>query len=163
MGLTMLAAVGFSVWASFSKSNALQSVKTLLANAFSHDLAVKTFTDDEPQIGELKVAVMSSKAHLGAVLARMEDAAKSVSKQSDTGLQMAQSSMKQLQQQQQETEQAATAMHQMTTTIAEVSKHVQETAERAEQSNELAGRSRQSAAVTRKAIEELRQTVNEIN
>lgn len=163
MGLTMLAAVGFSVWASFSKSNALQSVKTLLANAFSHDLAVKTFTDDEPQIGELKVAVMSSKAHLGAVLARMEDAAKSVSKQSDTGLQMAQSSMKQLQQQQQETEQAATAMHQMTTTIAEVSKHVQETAERAEQSNELAGRSRQSAAVTRKAIEELRQTVNEIS
>jgi aerotaxis receptor len=161
--LILTALIGYVAWANFSKKNALDSVKMLLANSFRHELAVKTFTDDEPAIGELKVAVMSSKAHLGAVLSRIEDAAKSVSEQSDIGLELAQSSMKLIQRQQQETEQAATAMHQMTTTIAEVSKHVQETAERAEQSNELAGRSRQTAAVTRKAIEELRQTVNEIS
>ena len=163
MGVLMLSALAFAVWSNVSKKNALDSVKTLLANAFSHELAVKTFTDDAPDVGELKVAVMSSKAHLGAVLTRMEDAAKSVSHQSDQGLQMAQSSMTQIKQQQQETEQAATAMHQMTTTLAEVSTHVQETAERAEQANELAGRSRQSAAVTRKAIEDLRETVNDIS
>ncbi|HEY0921196.1 PAS domain-containing methyl-accepting chemotaxis protein [Rheinheimera pacifica] len=161
--LILAALIGYVVWANFSKKNALDSVKMLLANSFRHELAVQTFTDDELAVGELKVAVMSSKAHLGAVLSRMEDAAKSVSEQSDLGLELAQSSMKLIQRQQQETEQAATAMHEMTTTIAEVSKHVQETAERAEQSNELAGRSRQTAAVTRKAIEELRQTVNEIS
>ncbi len=163
MIILMSAALLFAAWANHSKKAALQSVKTLLANAFSHELAVQTFTDDEPEIGELKVAVMSSRAHLGAVLTRMEEAAKSVSEQSDLGLELAQSSMQLIRQQQQETEQAATAMHQMTSTIAEVSKHVQETAERAEQSNELAGRSRQTAAVTRQAIEELRQTVHEIS
>ena len=163
MGLLMLSALGFAFWSNISKKNALDSIKTLLANSFSHELAVKSFTDDQPDVGALKVAVMSSKAHLGAVLTRMEDAAKSVSCKSDEGLQMAQSSMKQIKLQQQETEQAATAMHEMTTTIAEVSTHVQETAERAEQANELAARSRQSAAVTRKAIEDLRETVNEIS
>ncbi|MEH8016706.1 methyl-accepting chemotaxis protein [Rheinheimera muenzenbergensis] len=163
MGLMTLSALAFAVWAVTSKKNALNSVKTLLANAFSHELAVKTFTDDAQDVGELKVAVMSSKAHLGAVLTRMEDSARSVSRQSDLGLELAQSSIQLIQRQQQETEQTAAAMHQMTTTIAEVSKHVQETAERAEQSNELAGRSRQTAAVTRKAIEELRQTVTEIS
>lgn len=166
-GLTLitlaLALLSYVGWANYSKSSALDSVKTLLTNAFRHELAVKTFTDDKPDVGELKVAVMSSKAHLGAVLSRMEDAAKSVSEQSDLGLALAESSMQLIQRQQQETEQAATAMHQMTTTIAEVSKHVQETAERAEQSNELAGRSRQTASVTRKAIEELRQTVQDIS
>jgi len=158
-----LAAVGFALWANFSKKSALDSVKTLLVNSFNHELAVQTFTDDKQDLGELKVAILSSKAHLGAVLSRMEDAAKSVSAQSDNGLELAQSSMKLIQRQQQETEQAATAMHEMTTTIAEVSKHVQDTAERAEQSNELAGKSRETAAVTRKAIEELRNTVNEIS
>ncbi|WP_397471935.1 methyl-accepting chemotaxis protein [Rheinheimera sp.] len=166
-GLTLitmvLALLCYAGWANYSKKNALDSVKTLLANSFRHELAVKTFTDDKPDVGELKVAVMSSRAHLGAVLSRMEDAAKSVSEQSDLGLELAKSSMKLIQRQQQETEQAATAMHQMTTTIAEVSKHVQETAERAEQSNELAGRSRQTATITRRAIEELRQTVNDIS
>lgn len=161
--LLFLALIGFALWANFSKKGALDSVKLLLANSFSHDLAVKTFTDDRPDIGALKVAVMSSKAHLGAVLSRMEDAAKSVSKQSDLGLDLAKSSMTLIEQQQQETEQAATAMHQMTTTIAEVSRHVQETASQAEQSNVLAIRSRQTASITRKAIEELRQTVNEIS
>lgn len=159
----LLALIGYVVWANISKKNALDSVKMLLANSFRHELAVQTFTDDLPDVGELKVAVMSSKAHLGAVLSRMEDAAKSVSKQSDLGLQLAQSSMKLIERQQQETEQAATAMHQMTTTIAEVSKHVQETAQQAEQSNELAGKSRQTAGITRKAIEELRDTVNAIS
>ncbi|WP_166838860.1 methyl-accepting chemotaxis protein [Rheinheimera pleomorphica] len=163
MGLLMLSALAFALWSNISKKNALESVKTLLANAFSHELAVRTFTDDQPEVGELKVAVMSSKAHLGAVLSRMEDAAKSVSRQSDQGLALAQASMTLIQRQQQETEQAATAMHQMTTTIAEVSKHVQETAQQAEQSNELAGRSRQTAVVTRQAIEALGQTVSEIS
>lgn len=161
--LLLLAIAGYVFWANFSKKRALDSIKTLLATSFRHELAVQTFTDDEPDVGELKVAIMSSKAHLGAVLSRMEDAAKNVSEQSDLGLELAQSSMQMIERQQQETEQAATAMHQMTTTIAEVSKHVQETAERAEQSNELAGRSRQTAAVTRQSIEELRQTVNNIS
>lgn len=161
--LVLATLFGYVIWANYSKKAALDSVKALLSNSFHHELAVKTYTDDEPDVGELKVAVMSSKAHLGAVLSRMEDAAKNVSEQSDLGLELAQSSMKLIQRQQQETEQAATAMHEMTTTIAEVSKHVQETAERADQSNDLAGRSRQTAAVTRKAIEDLRQTVNEIS
>lgn len=161
--VVVLALIGYVAWANISKKNALDSVKMLLANSFSHELAVKSFTDDSPDVGELKVAVMSTKAHLGAVLSRMEDAAKRVSKQSDLGLQLAQSSMKLIERQQQQTEQVATAMHQITTTISEVSKHVQETAQQAEQSNELASKSRQTAGITRKAIEELRETVNAIS
>ena len=106
-GLTLitmiLALLCYAAWANYSKKSALDSVKTLLANSFRHELAVKTFTDDKPDVGELKVAVMSSKAHLGAVLSRMEDAAKSVSEQSDLGLELAKSSMKLIQRQQQET------------------------------------------------------------
>src|SRR5690606_13558635 len=60
--LILAALIGYVAWANFSKKNALDSVKMLLANSFRHELAVKTFTDDEPAIGELKVAVMSSKA-----------------------------------------------------------------------------------------------------
>lgn len=123
--LSLAALIGYCIWTHFSKKSALNGIKVLMANSFRHDLAVKTYTDDEPEVGELKVAVMSSKAHLGAVLGRMEDAARTVSHQSDLGLELAQSSMELLRRQQQETGQAATAMNQMIITIAEVSRQVQ--------------------------------------
>lgn len=155
--------VGYAVFSNMSRVQAINSVKDLLSNSFKHELAVMTFTDDQPDIGELKVAILSSKAHLGAVLTRIEDSAINVARQSKLGLAQAEASSTKIKQQQTETEQAATAMHQMTATIADVSSHVQETAERAEQSNELAGRSRETAATTRKSIEALRDTVSNIS
>ncbi|KKO44693.1 chemotaxis protein [Arsukibacterium ikkense] len=155
--------LGYVVISNMSRGRALNGVKELLSTAFKHELAVMTFTDDQPEIGELKVAIKSSKAHLGAILTRIEDSAINVARQAKQGLAQAEATSTKIKQQQTETEQAATAMHQMTATIADVSSHVQETAERAEQSNELAGRSRQTAATTRKSIETLRDTVSNIS
>ncbi|MCT8125366.1 MULTISPECIES: PAS domain-containing methyl-accepting chemotaxis protein [unclassified Alishewanella] len=154
--------VGHFVVAHYSRKSALHSLETLLHNAFKHELAVLTFTDDEPDLGALKVSIMSSEAHLGAVLTRIEDAAKSVAGQAELGQQQADASRQKIRLQQQETDQTAAAMHQMTTTINEVSGHVQETAGRAEHANELAALGRDAARTTRKVIEDLRQTVAEI-
>lgn len=159
----LITLLGYAIVSNIWRERTMTGVKALLNNAFKHELAVMTFTDDEPEIGELKVAIMSSQAHLGAVLTRIEDAAIDVSRQAKQGLVQAESTSTKIKQQQTETEQAATAMHQMTATIADVSSHVQETAERAEQSNELAGRSKQTAATTRKSIESLRDTVSNIS
>ncbi|OZB40526.1 MAG: chemotaxis protein [Alishewanella sp. 34-51-39] len=148
--------------AHFSRKSTLHSLEVLLKNAFKHELAVLTFTDDELDLGALKVSIMSSEAHLGAVLTRIEDAAKAVSQQAELGQQQANASRQKIHLQQQETDQTAAAMHQMTTTINEVSGHVQETAGRAEHANELAVLGRDAARTTRKAIEALRQTVAEI-
>ena len=155
--------LAYAVFSNMSRVQAIQGVKDLLSNAFRHELAVMTYTDDKPLLGELKVAIKSSKAHLETVLTRIEDAASNVASQAKQGLAQAEAASSKIKQQQMETEQVATAMHQMTTTIADVSSHVQETAERAEQSNELAGRSRQTAATTRKSIETLRDTVSNIS
>lgn len=159
----LVTVISYAVFADRRRAQAMLEVKTLLGNAFTHALAVKTFTDDQSEVGELKVAILSTQAHLGAVLTRIEDAAINVSRQAEQGLQQADASMSRISQQQQETEQAATAMNQMTTTIAEVSQHVQQTAEQAEQANELASRSKETAATTRKSIESLRNTVQNIS
>ncbi|WP_333607757.1 methyl-accepting chemotaxis protein [Arsukibacterium sp.] len=159
----LVTVLSYAFLAELSRRESIQAVKALLGDAFTHPLASRTYTDDQPDVGELKVAIMSSQAHLGAVLTRIEDAAVNVSRQAERGLKQADATMSRISQQQQETEQAATAINEMTTTIAEVSQHVQHTAEQAEQANELAGRSRESAATTRKSIESLRNTVQNIS
>lgn len=161
--LLLLAFMGYAAVSMLARKSTLQSLGTLLTNAFKHELAVMTFTDDKPALGELKVGILSSEAHLGAVLTRIEDAAKSVSVQADRGLIQADAARNKILMQQQETDQTAAAMHQMTTTIAEVSGHVQDTAARAESANELATLGRDAARTTRKAIEALRETVQEIS
>lgn len=161
--LLLLNFLGYVALSSFARKSAFQSLNTLLNNAFKHELAVMTFTDDQAELGELKVAILSSEAHLGAVLTRIEDAAKSVAQQADKGLVQADAARNKILQQQQETDQTAAAMHQMTTTIAEVSGHVQETATRAESANELASLGRDAASTTRKAIEALKDTVQDIS
>lgn len=161
--LLLLSFLGYIALSTFARKSAFQSLNTLLNNAFKHELAVMTFTDDQAELGELKVAILSSEAHLGAVLTRIEDAAKSVAQQADKGLVQADAARNKILQQQQETDQTAAAMHQMTTTIAEVSGHVQETATRAESANELASLGRDAASTTRKAIEALKDTVQDIS
>lgn len=161
--LAILVYAGYATLGYFARKGTLQSLSTLLANAFNHELAVMTFTDDSPELGKLKVGILSSEAHLGAVLTRIEDAAKNVSKQAALGLTQADEARGKMKLQQQETDQTATAMHQMTKTIAEVSSHVQETAERAESANELATLGRDAARTTRKSIEALRDSVGAIS
>lgn len=160
--LLLLLLVGHIAIAHYSRRSALQSLEILLQNAFRHELAVMTFTDDEPELGALKVGILSSEAHLGAVLTRIEDAARSVSEQAVVGQQQADASRQKIRLQQQETDQTAAAMHQMTKAINEVSGHVQETAGRAEHANELAALGRDAARTTRKAIASLQQTVADI-
>lgn len=154
---------GYVTLSMFARKSVLRSINNLLVNAFKHELAVMTFTDDQSDVGELKVGIMSSEAHLGAVLTRIEDAAKSVALQADQGLVQAESTRTKILLQQQETDQTATAMHEMTTTIAEVSGHVQETAVRAESANELTALGRDAATTTHKVIEALRSTVQDIS
>lgn len=161
--LLLLSFIGYVVLSLLARKSAFRSVTTLLSHAFKHELAVMTFTDDQAEVGELKVGILSSEAHLGAVLTRIEDAAKSVSVQAEKGLSQADATRNKILMQQQETDQTAAAMHQMTTTIAEVSGHVQDTAERAENANELAALGRDAAKTTRQAIESLRVTVQEIS
>lgn len=161
--LLLLTFAGYVLLSSLARKSALKSLSTLLNNAFKHELAVMTFTDDQVELGELKVGILSSEAHLGAVLTRIEDAAKSVAVQADRGLVQADTARNKILMQQQETDQTAAAMHQMTATIAEVSGHVQDTAARAESANELATLGRDAARTTRKAIEALRETVQEIS
>ncbi|WKE64072.1 PAS domain-containing methyl-accepting chemotaxis protein [Gallaecimonas kandeliae] len=158
----MLAFAVYSLWSRFKRNAIFQGLSDLLPGAFSHDLAVQTYTDDKDLLGLLKVKILATKAHLDTVMTRIEEASAKVASQSGQGLRQSEQACEQMQRQQQETEQVATAMHQMTTTISEVSEHVQTTASKAEEANRLAGEGRQVAGVTRGSIEQLKTTVDAI-
>lgn len=134
----------------------------LLPGAFQDPLAVQSYTDDHSATGALKVSILSERAHLAAMLTRIEGAAKSVAHDSERGLVLMQRANTEIDRQQAETMQVATAMNQMSTTIAEVAHHVTDTAAQADKANQLADQGNQIAEVTRNSIEKLRDTVASI-
>ncbi|MDX1266171.1 MAG: PAS domain-containing methyl-accepting chemotaxis protein, partial [Oceanisphaera sp.] len=120
--------LGYAAWVNLARKSTMASLNALLKNAFSHDLAVQSYTDDNMETGRLKVSILSQTAHLGTVLTRIENAATNVARETDTGFKLTQVTSSEIERQQAETLQVATAMNEMTSTIAEVSRHVNETA-----------------------------------
>lgn len=131
--------------------------------AFQHPLAVASYTNNSPELGALKVATLSARAHLGAVITRIESAAADVTTQSDAGVQLSRAATIEIEQQQTETEQVAAAMNEMTTTISDVSRHVSDTAQQAEQAKIFANDSMSVAVTTRRSIQQLSQTVRQVS
>ncbi len=162
LGLLAISVVVAVIWKQASEKQLQSAITGLLKNSFSDVLAAKSYTEDSPERGRIKVAVMAQKAHLDAVLTRMEDSAGLITTSSVTGLEIAHETQEALRRQQVETEQAAAAVYEMSMTIAEVSSNVQTTANRAEESRGLAVSGRKVVESTRKAIEELKVTVDGI-
>lgn len=162
IGFLIAAVFGTVCWKQLSESRLQTELRELLGTSFTDTLAAKSYTDDRPDKGRIKVAVLAQRAHLDAVLTRIEDSAAQVSSRSMTGMEIAQETQESLNRQQAETEQVAAAVHEMSTTIAEVSANVQSTANRAEESREQAKQGRSVVEATRTAIEQLKETVDGI-
>ncbi len=108
------------------------------------------------------VGVMSLRAHLDAVLTRIEDASRQVSEQSRLGLALTETARGEIINQTQQTELVATAMQEMSLAIHEISENVQKTAGQADHSSDLANQGVEIAHITRTSIEQLRGTVSDI-
>ncbi len=133
-----------------------------LHGVFMHPLAASTYTNQQGMIGNIMVGVMSLRAHLDAVLTRIEDASRQVTEQSRLGLALTETAREEMLKQSQQTVLVATAMHEMSLAIHEISDNVQKTAGQADHSNELAGEGVKIAQVTRASIEKLHDTVLDI-
>lgn len=155
--------IGYAVWMNLSKRNLMRSMSKLMGNTFTDDLAARSYTDDSPEIGRIKVSILAQKAHLDAVLTRIEDSAAQMRSGAMQGLEVTYEAQETLRKQQAETEQVAAAVHEMSQTIAEVSSNVQQTAEKADGSREFADRGLAVVAETRQSIESLKSTVHNIS
>lgn len=158
--------INFIVYAlltSYKHKATIHTLHNMLNKSFTHDIAAHTYTKSAGKLGKLKVAILSSQAHLTTVITRIESAAKDVAIESEKGYLMTMKTCEQIEQQQAETLQVATAMNEMTTTISEVAKHVTETASHADVANELALKGNHVADVTRGSIQKLRDTVSDIS
>ena len=145
-----------------SHNRELLLIKAELGDVFMHPLAVKTYTNTTGITGQLIVGIMSLKAHLDAVLTRIEDASIEVAAQSKAGLESSEAAYNEILEQTKQTDLATIAMDEMAKAIHEISKHVQDTASQAEQSSELANDGQHVAEITRQSIEELKDTVVQI-
>ncbi|MBY6032773.1 methyl-accepting chemotaxis protein [Marinobacter daepoensis] len=162
--LSLLAGVlTLAGWDHVLEKQRLNEVEASLGNAFSDALASQTYTDDPQRWGRLKVAALSQRAHLDAVLTRLEDAARQVSETTSDTLALSERCETALREQQEESAQVATAAHEMSTTIAEVSANVQETSQSAESARQTTLAGKETVSSTRGSIENLRQTVTAIN
>lgn len=140
----------------------LELISKELHGVFMHPLAANTYTNQHGMTGNIMVGVMSLRAHLDAVLTRIEDASRQVAEQSRIGLELSETAREEMMAQSHQTELVATAMHEMSLAIHEISHNVQKTAGQAEHSRSLAGQGGEIARVTRASIEELRNTVSDI-
>lgn len=163
LGILILSLIAFAIWALLGKRAMVESLKVLLNTSFTHPLAAQTYTDSAGELGLLKVAVLSQRAHLGTVITRIENAALNVAKESENGYELTRNTCNEIERQQSETMQVAAAMNQMTMTITEVSSHVAETATHADTANKLAIQGTTVAEVTRQSIQRLRDTVSDIS
>lgn len=162
LGFSILAVFGIVFWKQMSENRLQTELRKLLGTSFTDTLAAKSYTNDRPDKGRIKVAVLAQKAHLDTVLTRIEDSAAQVSSRSMAGMEIAQETQESLNRQQAETEQVAAAVHEMSTTISEVSSNVQTTANRAEESRNQVVKGRSVVEATRTAIEQLKETVDGI-
>lgn len=158
-----LGAMAYIGWLHHSRRQLINSIGQLLENSFTDDLAAATYTNDKSEAGRLKVAIMAQKAHLDAVLSRMEDSAGDVKTAAVQGLEITYESDEALRSQQAEIASVATSVHQVAQTVSEVSSNVQNTAQRSEESRELADRGASVIGTTRKVIQGLQATVHSIS
>lgn len=161
--LLVAGVIVYGLWTHFAHRHVLASVSKLLENNFSSELAAKTYTDDNLDLGRIKVAIKAQRSHLDTVLTRLEDSASEVASESLRGLEITHEAQQSLVKQQSEIEQVAAAVHEMSTTIGEVSKNVQVTADQADESRGLAVNGKAVISSTRKAIEQLKGTVDQIS
>lgn len=162
-GVALIALLGLSGWWLLSRRQLIGGLNALLAQAFKHDLAVKSYTDDSTDLGRLKVAIMSEQAHLDTVLTRIMDASNRASTDATEALGMASEAQSEMLKQQAESDQVAAAMNEMTATISEVSDRVQQTAERASEASGLAKDGESISTKTQEAIEQLKNRVDGIS
>lgn len=134
-----------------------------MGNTFTDNLAARSYTDNSLELGRIKVSIIAQKAHLDAVLTRIEDSAGEVKSGAVSGLEVTFQAQDTLRKQQAETEQVAAAVHEMSQTIGEVSSNVQLTADKADGSRLFADRGLAVVAETRKSIENLKSTVHDIS
>ena len=140
----------------------IRAMHEQLPGAFSHPLAVASYTDEDGLLGRLKVAIKSEQSRMITVLTRIEDSSERVTAESGEGLQRSVRAKEEIARQQAETEQVAAAMHEMSTTIGEVSEQVQRTADEASRSGELVQEGLSLSERTRESIVDLQETVNEV-
>lgn len=140
----------------------LELIRSELHGVFMHPLAASTYTGQQGMTGNIMVGVMSLRAHLDAVLTRIEDASRQVSEQSRLGLALTETARGEIINQTQQTELVATAMQEMSLAIHEISENVQKTAGQADHSSDLANQGVEIAHITRTSIEQLRGTVSDI-
>jgi aerotaxis receptor len=138
-------------------------LNNLMGGNAGDELAVRAYTDDKLDIGRLKVAIISSQAHLDTVITRVEDSAAHASQKAGQGLQMTEVCSQNMEAQQQQIEPLAQAVQEMSSAISEVSGHVHNTANNAEDARKLALSGRDKAEHTRTTIEQLRDTVDNIS
>lgn len=144
------------------QSAARNQLRQQLNTPFLCPVAAKVYTGKTDDWGLLELALITEAAHLRTVLTRLEDAARTASKESSQASQLSRSTLNVIASQQQETEQTATAMNEMTHTIAEVAQNVQLTSTEASNANELTCKGQSMASQTRDAIERLAKTVKDI-
>ncbi|MCH8553363.1 MAG: methyl-accepting chemotaxis protein [Natronospirillum sp.] len=117
LGATALGSALALTWRQRQQHAQLQA---LLPSAFSHELAALTYTDRGGPEGRLKVALMSTRAHLDAVLTRIDESARHMADSTRTVKTLADDTNDVIASQQSETEQVATAMEEMSATINDV-------------------------------------------
>lgn len=164
VALLVLAGTGlvFGVMGRLHERRLISALNDQLPNAFSHPVAVETYTGEVGLLGRLKVSIKSEQSRMITVLTRIEDASDQVSRQSSVSLDLSTQAKEEIARQQAETEQVAAAMHEMSTTINDVSEHVQRTADEANRSQELVEEGRGLSTRTRESIVDLQETVNAI-
>lgn len=156
-------ALGFAVVPFLNRKKELSSLKDELSLAFSHPVAVATYTDDSAALGDVRVSIKSEKSHLTTVLTRIEDAAGDVARNAEVAHSLAQESETDMQRQQAESDQIAAAMHQMSTTISEVSSHIQSVADKADNADKLAIEGLNMSDSNIQQIQALKATVQDIS
>ncbi|EXJ11935.1 methyl-accepting chemotaxis protein [Nitrincola nitratireducens] len=143
-------------------SRDLKLIKEELSGFFMHPLAAETYTDKHGSIGLALVGVMSLKAHLDAVLVRIQDASSEVSQQTNVGLNLSETAYQEIKTQSEQISIVATSMHEMSLAINEISEKVQSTASCATSAQQLAMDGSQSSQITRNSIVDLKNTVTSI-
>ena len=158
----MVALLAFGVISYLQHKHDLDLIQNELSGVFMHPLAADTYTNQHGPTGNIMVGVMSLRAHLDAVLTRIQDASSEVKEQSRTGLRLTEQAREEMLAQSKQTDSVATAMEQMSRAVHEISGNVQKTASHAEQSSSLAAQGQELAQITRKSIEQLHASVSNI-
>lgn len=79
-GLAIIAGIGYGGWNRRHESRVVHALNKQLLGAFSHPLAVRSYTDERGSLGRLKVAIKSEQSRMTTVLTRIEDASQQVTR-----------------------------------------------------------------------------------